>query len=240
MNYQSAIRIFTKPNFSVTPYRAPRRFFAETQAVGQQQTQQKTQEQVQASEQQKSGEEKSTAVEVHERPSRAIRRRRRPNEMEFFDTDLDFPVLGTSVLTDLGFPSLSNMMRDFDRLGRVFDVQTSRLDRELEWAPRADIIEDTKEFVVEAEIPGVPKENIKINVEDDVLTLSGEKTSEREFKQRGRVRRERTWGTFERRFVLPDNVDAKNIKANYDHGVLKVVIPKLEVQEGTKIDVKID
>jgi HSP20 family protein len=145
------------------------------------------------------------------------------------------------MLDDLGFPSLSNMMRDFDRLGRVFDVQTNRMDRDLEWAPRADIIEEPDAFVVEAEIPGVPKENIKIDIEDDILTLSGEKSSRREFKDRGRVRTERSWGTFERRFVLPDNVDAKQIKANYDHGVLKLVIPKiLEEQEGNKIEVKIE
>jgi len=95
--------------------------------------------------------------------------------------------------------------------------------------------------MVTAELPGVPKENIKIDIEDDVLTISGEKKSEKEVKgEDGKVhRKERSFGSFSRSFSLPDNIDPKQVKANYDHGVLNLTIKK---KEGTtnKVEVKIE
>jgi HSP20 family protein len=108
-----------------------------------------------------------------------------------------------------------------------------------EWAPLVDISEDDKEFVVKAEVPEMKKEDIKINVHDDVLTLSGERKYEKEEKGKKYHRVERAYGSFLRSFTLPENADGTKVSAEYKDGVLKVRLPKSENAKPKAIEVKI-
>ena len=105
------------------------------------------------------------------------------------------------------------------------------------WSPSVDISETENQYEVKAEIPGLKKEDIKLSVEDNVLTLSGERKYENETEKKNYHRIERAYGKFERSFRLPREVDAGNIKANYKNGVLTVHIPKVEAVKPKEIAV---
>jgi HSP20 family protein len=108
-----------------------------------------------------------------------------------------------------------------------------------EWSPLVDITEDDKEYVVKAEIPEMKKEDIKINVHDDVLTISGERKYEKEEKGKKYHRVERAYGSFMRSFTLPEDADGTKVSAEYKEGVLKVHLPKSEKAKPKAIEVKI-
>lgn len=101
------------------------------------------------------------------------------------------------------------------------------------YSPDMDILETDKEFVIEAEIPGASKEDFKLNVEDDVLTLEGEKKKE---KQRF-IFKESKEGRFKKRFSLPTDVDQDKIRAQFENGVLRITIPKAKVLIPKEINV---
>jgi HSP20 family protein len=182
-------------------------------------------------------EKRESGVDVH----RGGRVRRRGDEMDLTSWFPFDNFLAPSRWERDFFPS---SMRDFDRMSRAMDNQFRSLQRDMQkqfdWSPRADITETKDSYIVQAELPGVPKENIKIDIEDDVLTLSGEKKSESESKdESGKVfRRERRYGTFERSFSLPDNAESKQIKANFENGVLKVTVPKKASTEKIQVQVE--
>ncbi|MFL5384380.1 MAG: Hsp20/alpha crystallin family protein [Longimicrobiaceae bacterium] len=105
-------------------------------------------------------------------------------------------------------------------------------------APETDVVETEREIRVQVEMPGLKRENIEVDVENNVLTIRGEKREERTEGQEGRYHlAERRWGTFARSFVLPRDVDADNIQASFEDGVLTVSIPKSEKARRRKIDV---
>jgi len=108
-----------------------------------------------------------------------------------------------------------------------------------EWSPLVDITEDEKEYIVKAEIPEMKKEDIKINVHDDVLTVSGERKYEKEEKGKKYHRVERAYGSFMRSFTLPEDADGTKVNAEYKDGVLKVHLPKSEKAKPKAIEVKI-
>lgn len=108
-----------------------------------------------------------------------------------------------------------------------------------EWSPLVDITEDDKEYIVKAEIPEMKKEDIKINVHDDVLTVSGERKYEKEEKGKKYHRVERAYGSFMRSFTLPEDADGTKVNAEYKDGVLKVRLPKSEKAKPKAIEVKI-
>ena len=95
-----------------------------------------------------------------------------------------------------------------------------------EWSPLVDISEDDKEYVIKAEVPEMKKEEIKINVHDDVLAISGERKYEKEEKGKKYHRVERAYGSFVRSFTLPEDADGSKINAEYKEGVLKIHLPK--------------
>ncbi|BBE30198.1 heat-shock protein Hsp20 [Tepiditoga spiralis] len=99
---------------------------------------------------------------------------------------------------------------------------------------KIDIYEDEKSLNIEAELPGVTKKDIKINLEDNVLSIRCDKKEEKEEKGKNYFRRERVFGTFERSFKLPENVDVEKIDANFENGILKLNIPKKEKQNNSK------
>lgn len=106
-----------------------------------------------------------------------------------------------------------------------------------EWAPSVDIKEESGKFVLQADIPGVKPEEIDVSMEDGVLTIKGEKKTEAKTEQKGYKRVERTYGSFYRRFSLPDTANADAISAKSKHGVLEIVIPKREAVKPKKINV---
>lgn len=105
------------------------------------------------------------------------------------------------------------------------------------WNPAVDIYEDADNIVVKAEIPGMDKEGITVDVKDRVLTLKGERSEDKEVKEDNYYRKERTYGRFERAFTLPADVKTEDIKAEYKDGVLKVIVPKPQVQKPKQITV---
>lgn len=94
------------------------------------------------------------------------------------------------------------------------------------WRPAADISETDQEYLVKAELPGVAKKDVKIQLNDGVLTISGERTLEREQTGENQLRVERFYGSFARSFALPDNVDTTKLRAESKDGLLLVHIPK--------------
>ena len=108
-----------------------------------------------------------------------------------------------------------------------------------EWSPVVDITEDEKEYVVKAEIPEMKKDDIKINVHDNVLSISGERKYEKEEKGKKYHRVERAYGSFMRSFTVPEDADGSKVSAEYKDGVLKVHLPKTEKAKTKAIEVKI-
>ncbi len=93
---------------------------------------------------------------------------------------------------------------------------------------KVDISEDDNAIFIEADIAGVKKEDIKVSMEDGVLSINAERTRREEEKKKGYHRVERSWGSMSRSFTVGGNVDAGNIEAKYDNGVLRIVVPKVE------------
>jgi len=108
-----------------------------------------------------------------------------------------------------------------------------------EWTPLVDITEDGKEYLIKAELPEVKKEELKVNVEDGVLTITGERKFEKEEKGKKFHRIERSYGSFIRTFTLPDNVDATKVAADFKEGVLLVHLPKDEKARPRTLDIKV-
>ena len=108
------------------------------------------------------------------------------------------------------------------------------------WVPAVDIHEEADRYVIRADVPGVEPETIDVTMENGVLTISGERKSEtREDKGAGARRVERIYGSFYRRFTLPDTADAERVEARSSHGVLELTIPKKALVQPKKIKVAI-
>jgi HSP20 family protein len=114
-------------------------------------------------------------------------------------------------------------------------------DSTADFLPPVDIIEGKDSLIVKAEVPGLEKNSFKVSVEDNVLTISGEKKMEYEEKDKEQSyhRVERTYGCFSRSFTLPRTVDVKNVKANYKNGILEVKIPKSEEAKPKEIEINV-
>ena len=96
------------------------------------------------------------------------------------------------------------------------------------WLPSVDITEDKDRYEITVEIPGVKKEDVKVNIHDNVLTIEGEKKGSTEKKEGNNYRSERYFGKFSRSFTLNSEIDADKVKADFDNGVLKIALPKSE------------
>ena len=109
-----------------------------------------------------------------------------------------------------------------------------------DWAPRVDIAETDKEFVIKAEIPEVKKEDVKVAVDNGILTIQGERKQEKEEKGKKFHRVERCYGSFTRSFTLPNNVNETKIKASFKDGMLSLQIPKAEEAKPKAIEIKVE
>jgi HSP20 family protein len=108
-----------------------------------------------------------------------------------------------------------------------------------EWAPRVDISEDDKEWLVKADLPEMKKEDVKVTVENGVLTITGERKFEKEEKNKKFHRIERSYGNFYRSFTLPDGADPAKVSAGFKDGVLSVHLPKGEKAKPKTVEVKV-
>jgi len=132
-----------------------------------------------------------------------------------------------------------------DRLNRIFgDAYGRRLDDDVmtrgDWIPPVDIFENEKhELVIRAEMPGLKRDDIELRVENNTLTLRGERKRENEVKDEQYHRVERAYGAFSRSFSLPSTVDAGNVSAEYKDGVLTVTLPTREEAKPRQIPVAI-
>ncbi|MEQ6885659.1 Hsp20/alpha crystallin family protein [Salicola sp. Rm-C-2C1-2] len=109
-----------------------------------------------------------------------------------------------------------------------------------DWAPSVDITENNDAFVITAELPGIRKEDVKVSVQDGVLTIQGERSFENTEDDSRRHRVERFYGHFSRSFTLPENVDDENIKANYRDGVLELTLAKQHKAKPRAIEVEVN
>ena len=107
------------------------------------------------------------------------------------------------------------------------------------WAPAVDLSETEDAYTLEADLPGIGKDDIAVSVEDDVVTLKGTRKEEREENSKGYHRVERRQGEFRRAFHLPGGVDAEKVQAEYLNGVLKIHLPKPEARKPKQIAVSV-
>jgi HSP20 family protein len=113
-----------------------------------------------------------------------------------------------------------------NRLNRDLDGLLGSPSTEVAYIPAVDVYEEKDRFVVKADLPGVQPDDIEVTAEKGILSLRGERKSEKREHGEGYERLERVTGSFTRRFALPENVQAEAIKAKFNHGVLEVSIPK--------------
>jgi HSP20 family protein len=136
------------------------------------------------------------------------------------------------------FRDMLSLRADMDRL---FSSLFGRGPEEREglWAPIVDIEEDNENIMVKAEIPGMKKDDIKVSVQGNMLTITGERKQESEVKEKTYHRVERSYGKFSRTITLPIDVETDKVKASYKDGVLNIILPKPEAVKPKHIDVEI-
>ena len=121
-----------------------------------------------------------------------------------------------------------------NRINRMFEDSFGRscdLDDEMSlcaWRPAVDIFKTENGIALSAELPGVSKENVSVEVKENILTLKGERLANQKIKEENYYRRERSYGKFQRAFTLPADVDSDKIKAEFKDGLLKIEVPKPE------------
>jgi HSP20 family protein len=138
---------------------------------------------------------------------------------------------------------LREMEELFDRYSRAIGIPLGRggeLGTNGGWMPKVDVSENEQAYVIKAEIPGVKKEDVKVSLEEGVLTLQGERHQEKERKGARFHRVERSYGHFMRSFSLPGNVDEAHLKAHFHDGLLEVDIPKLESTPTQSLQIPIE
>ncbi len=137
---------------------------------------------------------------------------------------------------------LQTLQQEVNRLfGTVFDSPTGNggASGARQWIPAMDLHEDDDHYVLHADLPGLAEEDVKVELEDDVLTISGERRSERQQTRDGYQRVERATGRFSRALTLPEGVDADKIQARIDKGVLEVRIPKPEERKPRRVAIAV-
>lgn len=147
----------------------------------------------------------------------------------------------TSLIRTRNTSSMRNLQREIDRLFDNFFPARSGEDNgsgsEAVWAPRVDLAEDEENYLIHVDLPGMRREDLKINYQDNQLTISGERRDEQEQDTGDYVRVERSFGHFYRSFTLPKSIDAEDISAEYDNGVLHITVPKAEANKPRQIEI---
>ena len=145
--------------------------------------------------------------------------------------------------THRGVEPATDFFGNLNRLNWIMDEAFGRNGKatgsSAAWMPACDIIEDKDHLKLVFEVPGVRPEDVKINLENQVLTIRGEKKAVTEESKERWHRYERSYGSFERSFTLPNTVDAERIQAAVEHGVLTLTLPKAEKAKPREIPVRI-
>ena len=133
----------------------------------------------------------------------------------------------------------STLQNEMNRLfNTVFDAPAGGNAAPLRrWMPAMDLVETEDHFVLRADLPGMSEDDVHIELEDNTLTVSGERKSEHEEKREGFYRSERAFGSFSRSLTLPQGVDPESVTASFDKGVLEVRIPKPEQRKPRRIEI---
>jgi HSP20 family protein len=136
------------------------------------------------------------------------------------------------------FRELSSLQSEMNRLfNAAFEGEGNGPSTARRWSPAMDLLETDEEFVLRADLPGLSESDVSIELEDNVLTLSGERRTEHEDKREGFYRMERAFGSFSRSLTLPKGVDPEAVNASFDRGVLEVRIQKPEQRKPRKITI---
>jgi HSP20 family protein len=137
---------------------------------------------------------------------------------------------------------INSLQQEMNRLfSTFFDTPTGSVANggARRWIPAMDLVETEDHFVLRADLPGVPEEDVQIELEDNVLTVSGDRKTEHEERKEGYYRVERATGAFRRSLTLPEGVDADAIAARFDKGVLEVRIPKPEERKPRRVQIQV-
>jgi HSP20 family protein len=129
-------------------------------------------------------------------------------------------------------------LRDMNRLfNTLFEPSAGAVMRR--WSPAMDVVETEDNYVLRADLPGVSEGDVKIELDDNVLTISGERKSAHKEAKEGYYRVERAYGSFSRTLKLPEGVDADSISASFDRGVLEVNVPKPEQRKPRRVEIAV-
>jgi HSP20 family protein len=137
--------------------------------------------------------------------------------------------------------NVNDLQREIDRMfGRFFPSQgqDDNSSQQAVWAPRTDLVEAEDAYRIQLDVPGVNKDDLTINYQENQLTVSGERKSDRTAEGEEYVRVERTFGHFHRSFTLPRTVNADDISASYENGVLTIRVPKTEEEKPRQIEIQ--
>ena len=135
------------------------------------------------------------------------------------------------------FRELSSLQSEMNRLfNAAFDTPPGNGGNR-RWTPAMDLVETDEHFVLRADLPGMTESDVNIELEENILTVSGERKAEREEKGEGFYRVERSFGSFSRALTLPRGIDPEGVKAEFHNGVLEVRVPKPEQRKPRKITI---
>ena len=132
---------------------------------------------------------------------------------------------------------LRTLQREVDQLFDSFFGQDRDEETNAVWAPQMDMMESDDAYRIQLDVPGLSKEDLTINYQDNRLTVQGTRTAEEQHEGTNYVRTERTFGNFYRSFTLPKSIKAEDIEASYDNGVLTIDIPKTEQSTTRQIEI---
>jgi HSP20 family protein len=136
------------------------------------------------------------------------------------------------------FRELSSLQTEMNRLfNAAFEGPAGGNTAARRWTPAMDLLETEDQFVLRADLPGMSESDVSIELEDNVLTLSGERKAEHEEKREGFYRMERAYGSFSRSLTLPKGIDPEAVSAAFDRGVLEVRVPKPEQRKPRRISI---
>jgi HSP20 family protein len=138
-------------------------------------------------------------------------------------------------------PLLSELTGVAGRLNRLFGgddlLESDRMSGPGDWVPAVDILETEREMIIKAELPGVEAKDVVVSLDNNVLSLKGERRTEREVTRENYHRMERAYGSFHRSFEIPAFVDPENVKAEFRNGLLTITLPKKDSARGRSIEV---
>jgi HSP20 family protein len=135
---------------------------------------------------------------------------------------------------------LNTLQSEMNRLfNTLFDAPVPRNGAVRRWIPAMDLVETDEEFVLRADLPGLSEKDVNVELDDNVLTISGERKSEHEERKEGYYRVERASGAFSRSLTLPEGVNPEAIKASFERGELEVRIPKPEERKPRKVAISV-